>query len=125
MKLSTLLGRVLTDVKLRQAHPQAGVCALVDVLAEEWKEANPGHPALDSYGNFNSYYSDFSDARRACSQTDSPVYPVVGPRGPTPNGRCEDYHEACKNGTIWRGEYGVNRRKLVRDCWRWAKERGL
>lgn len=114
MKLSQILGRILTDVALRQQHPDHGVCALVEKLMDE---GDGWSLRIDR---------EFEEARRACTQTGSDVYPVAN----------ED-EERCKHGAgrrwarankyhaLWRGQYGINRRKLVRDCWRWAKERGL
>ena len=110
MKLSEILGRILTDVALRQRHPGAGACELVDLLGEE-------------------HWRDFRDAREACSQTGSYVFPVLPASGPSKRGHngpaARAFDDACFSRTMWRGKYGINRRKLVRDCWRWAKERGL
>lgn len=107
MKLSQILGRILTDVALRQQHPSAGVCELVEHLT-----------------GAQYVYHDFVAARKACGQTGSYIYPVMPANG-NPAARDQAFCEASEKGAMWRGEYGVNRRKLVRDCWRWAKERGL
>ena len=108
MKLSEILGRILTDVALRQKFPDWGVCALVDHLSGYSMQAE----------------RRFEDARRACTQTDSYVYPVLHSDRDKRRASA-DWGRARREGTMWRGEYGMNRRKLVRDCWRWAKERGL
>jgi hypothetical protein len=111
MKLHEILGRILTDVELRHDNPDEGVCALVELLAPE---DHCSHQAI---------YDAFHDARRACTQTTSYVYPVMGPTGNS--GKGSDFGAAHASKGMWRGEYGVNRRKLVRDCWRWAKERDV
>lgn len=105
MKLSEILGRILTDVALRRKYPREGVCFLV-------QELGGGH-----------MYMPFLDARDACKQTTTYAYPVLGMAGV--GGPEKAFDEAERSSTMWRGEYGRNRRKLVRDCWRWAKERGL
>lgn len=112
MKLSEMLGRVLTDVALRQAHPKEGVCALLNIISDD----------AVVYG---ALYNAFCEARRACKQTKSFAYPVIGPRGAGLDESYDDFYDAVRANGMWRGAYGVNRRKLVRDCWRWAKERGL
>lgn len=110
MKLSEILGRILTDVAFRQSLPDAGVCHLVDVLS----------------GWSSTVERDFDVAKDACRQTDTYVYPVAPANGDTNIRRAYDAWTAGHNGKcMWRGQYGINRRKLVRDCWRWAKERGL
>lgn len=113
MKLSQILGRILTDVALRQQHPNLGVCDLVDKLTSgEWWAPRT--------------YREFEDARKACSQTGSYIYPVMPASGnPAQAARSQAFCEADIKDAMWRGQYGINRRKLVRDCWRWAKERGL
>lgn len=112
MKLSQILGRILTDVALRKQNPEYGVCALVDKLMEEGE------------GWSLRIDKEFEEARKACTQTDSYVYPVANEDGDrSRSGASRRF--ARSNGTMWRGQYGINRRKLVRDCWRWAKERGL
>ena len=121
MKLSEILGRILTDVALRQQYKKAGVCELVDRLAE--REAG-------SYDDICLISKQFRDARQACTQTYTWVYPV-DPTDPAVGedmagrGALKAFDTASEQGTMWRGQYGINRRKLVRDCWRWAKERGL
>lgn len=114
MKLSQILGRILTDVALRQQHISHGVCAFVDKLMEE--------------GDGWSLRIDleFEEARKACTQTASSVYPVADEDGnPDKHVSARRWAKANDCGNMWRGQYGINRRKLVRDCWRWAKERGL
>lgn len=114
MKLSQILGRILTDVALRQQYPTWGVCSLVDHLMEEGE------------GWSLCIDREFGEARRACTQTGSHVYPVADEDGDRfKHGAGRRWDRANDNGTMWRGQYGINRRKLVRDCWRWAKERGL
>jgi hypothetical protein len=115
MKLHEILGRILTDFDLRQAHKNVGVCELVGILAEA--DLPPPDRALTAW---------FDEALYSCTQTDTWVYPVRGPSGASRDdakGDYRDVYHGTKN--FWRGEYGVNRRKLVRDCWRWAKERDV
>lgn len=108
MQLSEILGRILTDVEYRMKSSirNQGVCFMVTELS----------------GNCPVIEDQFQDARRACTQTDSWVYPVAS--GSSVNGH-KAYYVAESADGMWRGVYGVNRRKLVRDCWRWAKENGL
>lgn len=113
MKLSQILGRILTDVALRQQHPGWGVCALVDKL-------------LDEGGYSIRIDREFEEARRVCAQTDSNVYPVANEAGDhCKRASARRWGRANIELNMWRGQYGINRRKFVRDCWRWAKERGL
>ena len=100
MRLSTLLGHILTTPSIRTGNK--GVCNLIP-----------------SY-----LYDEFRDARRACTQTAAQAFPVAAPVAFRPKYELPRI-DAFDMLPHWRGEYGINRRKLVRDCWRWAKERGL
>lgn len=97
MKLSTLLGHILTTPSMRTG--KEGVCTLIP-----------------SY-----LYMEFVEARKACTQTTSLAYPVEHPDCTGRTGAGVAFYREDH----WRGKYGISRRKLVRDCWRWAKERGL
>lgn len=111
MKLSEILGRILTDVeyRMKSSTRDQGVCFMVTELS----------------GNCPVVESQFTLARRACTQTGSWVYPVASATGGGSEYGHKAYYAASMLDAMWRGQYGVNRRKLVRDCWRWAKENGL
>lgn len=108
MKLSEILGRILTDVEYRMKSSirDQGVCLMVAELSGDCPEIG----------------GQFQAARRACTQTTNWVFPVASGSSVT---YLKAYSAAEGADGMWRGVYGVNRRKLVRDCWRWAKENGL
>uniref|UniRef100_A0AAU6W202 Uncharacterized protein n=3 Tax=unclassified bacterial viruses TaxID=12333 RepID=A0AAU6W202_9VIRU len=132
MKLSEILGRILTDYDLRQEFTRSGVCSIVSGVAF----SNVHEMSASEYDAAYKAVMSFNLASDACRQTESPAYPVA-PAG------CPELHIAefdaaysayfaagpdcprCQVGNMWRGKYGQNRRRFVRDCWRWAKERGL
>ena len=132
MKLSEILGRILTDYDLRQKFTRLGVCSMVSGVAF----SNVHEMSESEYDDAYAAVQSFNLALDACRQTESRVYPVAP-------ADCPEWHPAeheeaywayfaagpaCprgEEGKMWRGKYGQNRRRLVRDCWRWAKERGL
>uniref|UniRef100_A0AAU6W1Y8 Uncharacterized protein n=1 Tax=Pseudomonas phage Drael01 TaxID=3138533 RepID=A0AAU6W1Y8_9VIRU len=132
MKLSEILGRILTDYGLRQKFTRLGVCSMVSGVAF----SNVHEMSESEYDAAYAAVQSFNLALDACRQTQSRAYPVAP-------ADCPELHIAnldaaysayfaagpdCprnKAGKMWRGKYGQNRRRLVRDCWRWAKERGL
>lgn len=83
MKLSTLLGDILTTPSMRTGND--GVCDLI-----------PPH-----------LYEEFLEARAACSQTYSRAYPVAHPDRPGKHGAVDAFY---KEEDHWRGQYGINRR---------------
>ena len=130
MKLSEILGRILTDYALRQTHSSSGVCRLVGslVYASDSMDSEELQAA-------NSLMRSFEHALEVCKQTQSRTYPVSPADWPVCSNcpaltAMDAYHEAGAihpetAGNMWRGQYGQNRRRLVRDTWRWAKARGL
>lgn len=105
-KLSDFLAQVLITPSMRPGDK--GICSIVF----ERKRKGGLSPSVDL---------DLLRALRACKQTGSGLFPVMAPA----HMGVWAFGTACTTRTMWRGEYGRNRRKLLRDAVRWLRERGL
>lgn len=105
-KLSDYLARVLITPSMRPHNK--GICSIVGAGQRE-------DALVPSAGD------ELLRALEACTQTGSYLFPVRAP------GHTDRWSaSAAFNGRdMWLGEYGRNRRKLLRDVIRWLRERGL
>lgn len=106
-KLSDYLAQVLITPSMRPHNK--GICSIV--LAGQREDA-----LVPSAGD------DLLRALEACTQTGSYLFPV---RAPSCWRAFQSASTTFNGRDMWLGEYGRNRRKLLRDVIRWLRERGL
>lgn len=105
-KLSDFLAQVLITPSMRPGR--LGICEIILCTGLDLRR-------------HHRWLEQFRAAREACSQTGLRAYPVRHSRLKSR----QAFEQARLEGSLWRGEYGRNRRKLLRDCIRWLRSQGL